>query len=60
MDCGPTGLSLRFFWYIAGGNVASELLDELDVAHRQKLLDHRIGSEHNLSLLHLHRCPAVG
>lgn len=42
------------------GDEAFELLDELDVAHCQELLDHCVGSEHNLSLLHLHRCPAVG
>ena len=35
------------------------MLDELDGTHFQELLDHRIGSEHNLSLLHLHRCPAM-
>jgi hypothetical protein len=36
------------------------MLDKLDVAHFQELLDYRVGSEHDLSLLHLHRCPAVG
>lgn len=37
-----------------------QALDEFDAAHCQELLDHGIGSEYNLSLLHLHSCPAVG
>jgi hypothetical protein len=53
MDCGPRVL----FFFLC---MAMWLLDELDVPHCQELLDHRIGSEHNLSLLYLHRCPAVG
>ena len=33
--------------------------DKFYIAHRKELLDHGVRREHNLSLLHLHSCPAM-